>query len=662
MKKSVLLKGPAIALAVVFAMALTSAEMFIGQVDDIYNIGDELKVNVTISAKTSATSFFSAVLSCADGEIEMYRSAESIQQGKQKIIFISVKFDRVIIGNLSGACNILTRFSGEEDRSSSFEISSAIKAQANIEKSVYAPDEKVRVTGSATKKNGKQVTGYVEAGIKELGIESSGAVTKGIFNLNFSIPSHAPANNYFVNTRVYERDYNGEITNYGESDTAIKIKQVAGKIEIAFNELSALPGEEFFYTVILADQSGEPMAEEVPVSVIGPSKESFEKRLVKSGQKYGVALQRNATPGNWRIEAQLEALKAERAWEVEEVKNASFIMSNGTLTVVNTGNVPYNKSIEVTIGNKTEMAEVDLGVGQSKKFRIYAPDGSYDLKVYSDNATTELGNTFLTGDSIAIKDYEGSGRGTSLIIWLIVAFLGCTVFLYGRKVIKKAYIGRMPKSEPYFSGKLKKSAPVIESPKAISRPLQSPGFYRRSGRKEECGIVAISLRNRQELEQDSQASSLLARTLKEARDAKAAIKQDDKGYLFIFSSAKTGKPDNALHSIKTAASLERMLIEYNKKHALNVDFGIGVHLGEMIVENSQGTHTFIAIGNSIVTAKKASERAQMETLISAPAHRKTSGIVKTEQLSGENLWKVKNIIDREEHKEFLDRFMGSNKF
>ena len=54
---------------------------------------------------------------------------------------------------------------------------------------------------------------------------------------------------------------------------------------------------------------------------------------------------------------------------------------NDTLLVTNVGNVPYRKAIQIVIGNEIEIKELNLEVGQSKQFRLLAPDGDYKISV-----------------------------------------------------------------------------------------------------------------------------------------------------------------------------------------------------------------------------------------------------------------------------------------
>ncbi len=64
------------------------------------------------------------------------------------------------------------------------------------------------------------------------------------------------------------------------------------------------------------------------------------------------------------------------------------------MIVTNVGNVPYRKSIQISIGNNQETIFVPLEFGQKKELKLTAPDGSYDIKV-NDSILKYTGRPFF---------------------------------------------------------------------------------------------------------------------------------------------------------------------------------------------------------------------------------------------------------------------------
>ena len=77
----------------------------------------------------------------------------------------------------------------------------------------------------------------------------------------------------------------------------------------------------------------------------------------------------------------------------------------------------------------------------------------------------------------------------------------------------------------------------------------------------------------------------------------------------------------------------------------------------MIVESMEGASAFHAVGNTVIAAKKAAERASQQLLLTSSVHRKVSNVVKTQQVPAESLWTVTNIVEREDYTDFIDKFM-----
>src|SRR5690606_6466993 len=134
---------------------------------------------------------------------------------------------------------------------------------------------------------------------------------------------------------------------------------------------------------------------------------------------------------------------------IPEVVSASFSVINSTLKVVNDGNVPYKKSVEVTIGDSVKIVDVNLPVGGVSRFSLYAPDGVYDIKVRDGSVSAfDIPGVSLTGNSVQIFDYDSDpGILTRYpVVWFfIIGVLGLFIFGVSRSMGMKKLLVRMPK-------------------------------------------------------------------------------------------------------------------------------------------------------------------------------------------------------------------------
>src|SRR3989344_1848307 len=129
---------------------------------------------------------------------------------------------------------------------------------------------------------------------------------------------------------------------------------------------------------------------------------------------------------------------------INEVENATFSLQDGTLTVINIGNVPYENVLEITIGSVIEVTNVYVPVSKSKKFNLKAPDGSYTVSLSEGSTSYDLGNVFLTGRAVKVSDSDSylSDGVSPWVLWIFI-FIGLIfIALYFYiKVVRRPYWG-----------------------------------------------------------------------------------------------------------------------------------------------------------------------------------------------------------------------------
>ena len=85
------------------------------------------------------------------------------------------------------------------------------------------------------------------------------------------------------------------------------------------------------------------------------------------------------------------------------------------------------KSIEVLIDEEVEIKNIKLEVGETKKFRILAPDGTYKIGVNDGSKDVDLGKTILTGRAIGLKEVKSGSFAnfskSSIYVLLLFLFI-----------------------------------------------------------------------------------------------------------------------------------------------------------------------------------------------------------------------------------------------
>jgi hypothetical protein len=649
-------KAGFVILFLMFMLPLASAEIFISQPKSVYNVGDAFSFNVTLMPGVATNNFFTAKLVCVEesqsGEVEIYRSPQSVALGAQKSLDVSGKFDNFLIGTLGGDCHLRTEYADSGANSKNFEVSRAINVNVATDKVIVDPGERFNVSGKAIKANGNLVEkGFVELRLSELNITSFRAFEGGKFSFLFDIAEDTPSGDYQMVARVYEKNEQGEITNEGSGETGMRINQIIKKGVIAVGSQKAVPGNDFVYTVLLYDQANREAVETVEVAVYKPDGELLEKRLVKSGESNNVTIGSSFAPGQWSIESKIKDITAQRTFDVEELESLDYELVNQTLVVRNTGNVPYQKTVEIMIGAEKVVEEIYAGVGETRRYALSAPDGEYPIGVNDGENKEMVGTALLTGNAVGVER-EGDfnfWRTSYVLIWLMIISLGVLVAFYQYdKISKKSYIGKTPQYE----------APITISSLV---PVAKNNIIT-DGKREECAIIALKIKNLEEIERaKGSALEAVERALRRARDGKAKVYADKNYKTMIFSPSLTNEKDNSLKAVSIAREIETMLLEHNKRFGEKIMFGIGVHNGEMIIENAGGEFKFSPIGNTMPFAKKVADTVSSSTGVSEFVHRRILGKVKSDKIEGTNYWRIGKVRESGLHSEFINKFVEKQK-
>ena len=643
MKKSLLI-------FLILLVPLVSAEILISQTNSLYNLGDDFDVTISVLANSDTSSFFTTQLACVSTNetklLEIYKSPLSLKSGEEKTITISASFDKFLVGTLEGDCHLQSNFGEESASSIEFTLSRGVEVSMNTDKSVYEPGEPIIISGKAVKANGQPLLGFVEVTLSQVNLVLTGEVKDGAFNMTIIIPEDTHAGSYGVTARAYDKDSSGFTINEGTASSPLSVKQVPRSLVIELKAPSVMPETELEYSVFLLDQSGENIEKDIELNLLSPDGKFNQAKLTRTNTALFQSIPANLTPGQWKFQAKSDGFEAEKAFVVEEYRKLSFSLENNTLTVTNVGNILYEGPIEVTIGEVSEIKEMSLGVGQSKKFRLEAPNGEYQINVADGEELQNLGLASLTGKAISVNDVGFSIKEDfDWIIWILALLvLAVIAVIFIRRAIKKRKYGKPQTGKTGLKklvGKVPAAGGIIDK-----------------GEKEESAVIALNLKNTSKLRKPE--LDLIDSVLWKVKETGAKIYSHENYRIIIFSKMLTRDTENNFKAIQAASNIERVLANHNRKSALKIEFGIGINSGSLIVEKKDSKFRFISVGNTVITAKNLSQKSNQEILISEEMHRKTSTRVKADK-SGDKVWKVKRIVDRSPHAEYINRFVSKQR-
>jgi len=156
----------------------------------------------------------------------------------------------------------------------------------------------------------------------------------------------------------------------------------------------------------------------------------IKEGVVNSGDEISFRLSGDAIQGPWKITAKYNELEVNRLFNVGESEKAEINLEGDVLTIKNIGNSIYNKKILIYIGENDQTADVTLEIGQTKKIRLTAPDGDYDIQVIEGNEekTLEFKGVSLTGNVVSLERVMVVDS-----FWrrypMVIAFFGAIIFI-----------------------------------------------------------------------------------------------------------------------------------------------------------------------------------------------------------------------------------------
>lgn len=658
-------------LALIFAFAFTvSAEIELKEPAAVYNLGDQIPLEVS-GIIGSEKGNLNLDLICENYSSNLVRiPARTFELGKEQSYAVPYKIinqedlELDDLNRILGTCFITAVLGGGFDSTEKFTITKEISTKASVDKLEYNPGEAVNLKIEATKANGNPLEGFVQASNASQFIKE---IENGFLEESFEISPTAEAGVYVLNVVAYDLGDNG-VLNQGEANLNFLVRQVPTSLVPSISSNEIMPGEKLKIGVDVFDQSGVKMNSLVNLKIVSSDNQEIEKTL-SSGEFIDLEFPSNASAGNWKIYSSLEELIEERDFEVAAIQKVELNIEDNVLTVTNVGNAVYDKVIQIKIGEETKDLELKIGVGESRKFSLKAPDGEYDVTV-GDGENSVNKHVLLTGRAISVKDLESVGifKGYSIVwIFLILVLAGLSFVLFKRsqktKILRvndnQGLFSKIRGAGGVFTKKVGDSVPVTMKKnfgESVYGTRKSPAVHSlddnhshedktmldftkgktdkaeatlvMGGEKYPSVVISISVKNFAGL------NDITKQELKKLINEKKGLGLVDwRGdYVFIvFSPLVTKTYHNEELATKIAFDLVENLKAYNKKFINKITFNIGVHSGELITSKDKGKLKYTSIGNTISLAKGLSDSESESLVVSDEIRKKMLRDLKVEK-------------------------------
>lgn len=651
-----------------FLSSLVLAEMSISEPLGTYNLKDRLYLTVS-GIKGEDSGNFNADLVCNNKTINLARvSARSFPTEKDSSYELPFKVldeDDLEIENITdiiGNCQIIAYIGQNAVSTKVFTITDKIFVTPTLDKKSYNPKEAITLKVEAVKANGDLLNGFIEVTGAAF---FSKAVEAGQMTNTFSLSETLEAGTYYLNITAYDLGSKGRL-NTGSSRISFEINQVATSLVLTLSDNVATPGEEYTISAEVFDQSGKEMSGKVSGKLISPLGEEREI-LMNTKDYFKVNFPTNASAGIWKLRIFFDKIGEEREIEMKELQKVNLEIEGSVLIVTNIGNARYNRTINVQIGNETKELNLNMEIGEQRKFNLGAPEGEYEVSI-DDGENSISKQVLLTGRAISIDDLEKGSFRNYLFLWvfLIVIFGGIGIVMLRKSqkttkldeenVEKKNFISRTINKFKSSGEKKSMKDPVYKKSKPDKKTLDltsektsgAESALVLKGEKYPSAIISLSIKNYGNLKPQTKES--LVKLIKDIDTKKGLIDWKSDYIFIIFSPIVTKTYANEILASKVAFNLWRALCEYNRRSKEKIEFNIGVNSGDIIASKNKDKLEYTGVGNVISIAKRISDSDSGKILISESIRKRGIRDLSVKKLKdiGENpVYEVHNIKDRE---------------
>ena len=668
--KRTLLIGILATLLISFSLAQISLE----EPADYYNLGDKLYVTINgIIGEDSGN--LNVDLICDNDVTNLLKiSSRAFSTTSEQTYSLPYKYltkEDLEIENVTiilGNCQLKATMGTNTHNTKTFVISKNLLVDLSKNKALFNPGDNLILAMDVSKQDGNLFNGFY----KVSGLFSEEGEIESNKELIFEIPENSEAGEITINVEIYDYDYDRNKQNQQIEEMTIKINQVPTSIITGFSKQTISPEETITLTSELKDQSGEEIKKELILKVKSPTGE-LEEYTLTSGGFVEIEFPSDATAGIWEVisyynnnlESELEN------FEVLEVPKLDYTITGGIVTVTNIGNALYEGNINISIGDHEKIFYVKLQEGLSKTFNLEAPEGEYEINIYGEeNSYTE--STFLTGNAVSIED-EGRNINYNwiiLIVSIIIVLLIAGLWIHKESKKAKEKPAKIKRSRKEKKQEVVQVYQEKEKAKRIKKKGKEFDFKKEGnsaesalvlkGTKSATSIIAINVKNHDSLKPITKENlyGIVTNAIKE----KGVLEYKD-GFIFVlFNPMVTRTYHNEILAVQAAETINKELETYNKKYKDKVEYGIGVHSGDLVVNKEKNKLQYTGLEDTIPMTKKIATLRDGELLISEAIRNKMLRKIKTEEVDKINtkpIYKVKEIKnlagDEEKLKDILKR-------
>jgi len=454
----------------------------------IYNLGNKVKVSVSVLQANSFDGLFKMALSCGSYKLQYFLTPVSLEANFRTAVAVpEVTATSQMLGNCAVIADLATNegLIAEEKSSNNFEVTDKLTVLPVKNTITALPEDIIQVTGVINEAFGNNVL-KAAAKIRLDNLTYEIDALDGKFNLTLDIPKNIKSGKHTIEISASDSK-----NNLGSSSIGLDITAVPSYIKTEASSNNLLPGSKISIVSSLYDQADDLINASLDLELTHSRENKIFRKIVQSGEKIEYEFSQYAEPGLYILISSYKNLQYQNSINITTVREVRIKFENETVFVENIGNIPFEdeltffleseakkypilKKIRVNPGKILDIdlsKEVPLGI-----YNVLLPikEGLGPIKekinetlqnaVESLQGKNSLQNENVLASGVTIRDnrpvYKKVASGISSISGtlvgadgvlaknpviapaILISILGILVFRYGRKPIMRLIRGK----------------------------------------------------------------------------------------------------------------------------------------------------------------------------------------------------------------------------
>lgn len=660
-----------------FSLSYISSEIIFSQpVNPVYNIGDEVFVPLKIKSVSENLGILQLDLICNETQINFYKNGVKLKAGEEKSLDSYLVLIKEIIGTNRGKCRIKASFNEEYALTEEFKISDMLIVSPEIANYEFDIGQGVEIKGNVKKENSQNLEGFLEIKLVDeknnIKLTQTDSINQGNIQTTLFLPKNLESKEYQIKFLAYEKNLDGEIINQGQNEKPIYIKQMPTDLEININYPEINPGTDLKISSRLKDQTGKEINATTFFVLSDSQDKILEQKEVSNGEELVYFIPEKEIPSEWKITAECRGISVEDKVLIKSIEKINVEIVNKTLILTNEGNVPYNKTLLVRIEDTPLNVDIQLKVGETKKYILNAPNGEYNIRLMTGEGEEISQTLSLTGRAISVREDKNVSFTLFGWIFLIVVLLFLLIRII-KKLTKRRFVGRMKKTKEKnlrdnkVNSKNNKVNPSFKelptlSNYNISAPVNKAELSLSiKGTEQDVSAVCLKIKDLREKSKGSIIETI--EKIKEVSQQNKGVVYENQDYLiFLFAPIKTRTLRNESLALNFAENIRNIIIDHNRRFNQKIEnYGISLDNGTIVAKIEQRSFKFMAIGNLITSLKRISSLSNQEILLSQKMNDLLALKIKAsrEIREGTTVYTILSVKkEDEEATKFINRFLN----